>query len=233
MTKQLRYNPDITFTQQAYEHIKNGIIEGKFKPNEKLKVITLRTMLGIGTAPIREALSQLVTTGLVTFTDNKGFRVATVSEQDVRDIYAIFTLIETIILTRSFEEGDKKWAADVLATFTTLEEIENRKLRAPLSEWSKANYAFHRALLAGCTSQSLLDIQAMLYLKFERYAHMAYNLNPELITKNHSREKKEHHVTFAQLAKSRDIKKAVELMAYHINAPLEDIIQTLKDKHLI
>lgn len=233
MMKKIRYNPAITFTQQAYEHIKAALIEATLKPGEKLKVQTFRDLLGIGTAPIREALSQLVTTGLVTFEDNKGFRVAKISEKDIRDIYATFTLIETIILALSFERGDASWEAHVASEFKILEEIENRKPRAPLSEWSKANYAYHRALLMGCNSPALLEIQALLYLKFERYAHMAYNLNPELITKNHSLEKKEHHANFVELTKKRDIKKAVELMTYHINAPLEDIIQTLKDKKLI
>ncbi len=56
MTKKIKYIPTITFTQQAHERIKNDIIEGILKPGEKLKVALLRAQLGIGTAPIREAL---------------------------------------------------------------------------------------------------------------------------------------------------------------------------------
>lgn len=230
--RKIKISPEKTFTQQAYEIIKDGIIEGQLKPDEKIKIISLKSKLGIGATPIREALSQLVSTGLVYFTDNKGFRVAKASEEEIRDLYSTFTFIENVILEKSFKEGDEKWLKNVLKTFKILNDIES-KHEKNLSTWSKANYAFHKALLDGCKSRALLDIQEFTYLKFERYAHMAYKLNPELSKKNHTLEKKEHHEMFVEYARKRDYKKAIELMTYHINAPLIDIIDTLKSKKLI
>lgn len=233
MNKKIKYDPTITFTQQAYERIKDAIIEGTLKPGEKLKVQTFRDALAIGTAPIREALSQLVTTGLVTFTDNKGFRVATISEEDVRDVYATFTIIENIALRLSLELGDKEWEKRVETEFKTLEKIETRKTQASIAEWIEQNYRFHQALIAGCKLPTLIELQNLVYLKFDRYARMAYNLNPELSSKNHNEEKRIHHRELAELALKRDIQMAVKLMTYHINEPLKDIIKTLKDKKLI
>ena len=55
-------------------------------PNERLTLEALRERYRVGWSPIREALMRLEADGLVTFEQNKGFRVAAVSRKMLADL---------------------------------------------------------------------------------------------------------------------------------------------------
>jgi DNA-binding GntR family transcriptional regulator len=85
----------------VYERLRDDIISGRVKANERLKVSELAGRLGTSTNPIREALQQLRGEGFVVMTPNRGARVRPIDEDFVRDICEIEVLIEPA-LTRWF-----------------------------------------------------------------------------------------------------------------------------------
>ena len=84
-----------------YELIREDIIEGRLKPNERLVVADLAERHGTSTNPVREALQLLRGEGFVIFAPNRGARVRPIDQDFVRDIYEIGVLIEPA-LTRWF-----------------------------------------------------------------------------------------------------------------------------------
>ncbi|WP_411034040.1 GntR family transcriptional regulator [Shinella sp. BYT-45] len=85
----------------VYERLRDDIIHGRVKANERLKVAELASRMGTSTNPIREALQQLRGEGFVIMTPNRGARVRPIDEEFVRDICEIEVLIEPA-LTRWF-----------------------------------------------------------------------------------------------------------------------------------
>jgi DNA-binding GntR family transcriptional regulator len=77
-----------------YELIRNDIISGQLRANERLKVVDLAKRYGTSTNPIREALQQLRGEGFVVMMPNRGARVRAMDEEFIRDIYEIEMLIE-------------------------------------------------------------------------------------------------------------------------------------------
>lgn len=71
----------------GYRWLKNDIIRGNFQPDEKLRMSLLTSRYALGVGPLREALSQLVAERLVTVVNQKGYRVASMSEQELLDIF--------------------------------------------------------------------------------------------------------------------------------------------------
>ena len=84
-----------------YEIIRDDIISGRLKPNERLVVADLAERLGTSTNPVREALQLLRGEGFVVFSPNRGARVRPIDQDFVRNIYEISALIEPA-LTRWF-----------------------------------------------------------------------------------------------------------------------------------
>jgi len=84
-----------------YERLRDDIIHGRVKANERLKVAELASRMGTSTNPVREALQQLRGEGFVIMTPNRGARVRPIGEEFVRDICEIEVLIEPA-LTRWF-----------------------------------------------------------------------------------------------------------------------------------
>ncbi len=228
MGKKVQFTPDSTLSQQCFERLQSEIINGILKPGEKLKVGPIKERFSIGQSPVREALSRLVAFGLVEAEDNKGFRVAAISEEDIRDIYSTFTRIENMALALALEKGDDAWQASIVATLHKLSLVENKKTLDLYAVWAERNYDFHVALISGCNSPTLLEIRRILYMKFDRYCRMAYQITKDELSVNH-----EEHKKLAEAALQRDKQKAHALMTYHINGAIEDVVNKFRENKLI
>jgi DNA-binding GntR family transcriptional regulator len=85
----------------VYELIRDEIISGRLKANERLVVADLAERHKTSTNPVREALQLLRGEGFVVISPNRGARVRPIDQDFVRDIYEIEMLIEPA-LTRWF-----------------------------------------------------------------------------------------------------------------------------------
>lgn len=77
-----------------YEKIRDDIISGRLKANERLVVADLARCHGTSTNPVREALQLLRGEGFVVISPNRGARVRPIDQNFVRDINEIGVLIE-------------------------------------------------------------------------------------------------------------------------------------------
>lgn len=226
MNKIQKYS-EINLVNQCYDEIQEKIINGIFVPGKKLKIEELKQQLDIGASPIREALSRLVTSGLVEAYDNKGFYVAKMSEADIRDLYKTFLHIELLALDQAIKLGDDTWKTSIVAALYNLSLVENGQKPVSYSIWAERNYAFHVALISGCNSPMLLKIRADIYRRFDRYCRIAFNLSHNQLHVNH-----EEHKRLADAVLNRDLKVTTEIITHHIIGALEDVIMTLKKNNV-
>lgn len=77
----------------VYNHLKELIISGQFKADERLTEVMLANQLQVSRTPIREALQQLEFDGLVTRL-SKGYAVSSFSIQNIQEIYHVRALLE-------------------------------------------------------------------------------------------------------------------------------------------
>lgn len=229
MSQKVRFKSDQTFSQQCYEQLKQEIIDGTLQPGQKIKTAHIKERFDIGQSPIREALSRLVSLGLVDVADNKGFRVAPLSEENIRDTYHTFARIENLALALAIEHGDDAWEAGIVGALYQLERVETRqKKEVDLEQWIGANYNFHIALIVGCNSPVLLDVRKSLYMKFDRFCRLGFQGIQESLTNNHH-----EHKELAAAVIKRDSKKAQEIMSQHILGALDQVVEKLKKQKLI
>jgi len=222
------FTTENTLVQQCYNLLQQEITHNALKPGTKLKVQHLMKRFGIGQGPIREALSRLSAFGLVEATENKGFRVARISEADVRDTYNTFTHIENLALELAMLHGDHTWEGSVVAALHTLSLVEREDSSEPYSTWAERNYNFHVALISGCNSPLLLEIRHRLYMKFDRYCRMTFEMSGRNLPTNHA-----EHKELAEAVLRRDIKRAKEINTYHVNGNQNVIVEKLKTLGLI
>jgi DNA-binding GntR family transcriptional regulator len=77
----------------AYESIKDSIIQGVYKPGERLTEEYLANELNLSRTPIREAIRRLETEGLVTPL-KRGIIVKTFTRDEIRQVYDLRALLE-------------------------------------------------------------------------------------------------------------------------------------------
>ncbi|WP_020672016.1 FCD domain-containing protein [Amycolatopsis nigrescens] len=85
---------------EAYELIRRAIIEGELAPGAPLRDGELATELGLSRAPVRQALTRLVSEGLAESKPQSFTRVAPAVSDDVRDaLHLVRTLHEFAVRT--------------------------------------------------------------------------------------------------------------------------------------
>ncbi len=78
----------------AYHRIRQWIVEGRFRPGERLVEQRIATELDVSRTPIREAMRMLQAEGLVLVEANKGTTVRPLSIGEIADLYELRARLE-------------------------------------------------------------------------------------------------------------------------------------------
>lgn len=158
----------MTLAEKAYVSLRKDIVEGCFAPESPLRLADLSERYGMGFSPLREALNRLQAERLVTAESLRGFRVSARSLAEFEDALNARLLVEAEALRLSIAKGDDAWEGAVVAALHALRRQTQRD-GGDVDELKTRHHAFHRALLAACGSDWLLDFFERLYAATERY----------------------------------------------------------------
>jgi DNA-binding GntR family transcriptional regulator len=115
----LRISPK-SVQQQIVEKLREAIIEGMFKPGDRLIEANLCEMLGVSRPSIREALRSLEAERLISIIPNRGPQIPVLSRDHAADIYKVRALLEgeaAFIAARRATPDDLKLMRAALAAF--------------------------------------------------------------------------------------------------------------------
>ena len=110
----------LTLAEQGYTEIKRQILSALLEPGSPLRLERLKTSLGIGYTPLREALMRLSSEGFVDMEGQRGFKVAPISLHSLGDITRARISLEALTLTGALEVGDDDWEATIVGNFHRL-----------------------------------------------------------------------------------------------------------------
>jgi DNA-binding GntR family transcriptional regulator len=202
-----------SISEKAYRQIRADIVFGKLNPSEKLKLDRLREDYGASVGTLRELLSRLVSEGLVIAEGQRGFEVAPISAENLREIAGLRLLLESHALKQSFRSGDMDWEGRVVSAHHKLSAIEKKLIagdRADSELWKRYDFEFHHALISACGSNALLETHAPVYDKYLRYQMIAGIFRGEIAAREHQK--------LMDCALARDSNTACEVLGVHIEA---------------
>ena len=76
----------MTLATMVHRQLREDILAGHLAPDTRLRVQAVAERYNAGTSPVREALNRLLSEGLVEQRDQRGFLVAPVSVEDLREL---------------------------------------------------------------------------------------------------------------------------------------------------
>ena len=165
-----------TLGEAAYQSLRADIVVGALEAGKPLRLEALRQRYGLSYSPLREALMRLQSERLVLSTALRGFSVAPLSREEMKDVTETRILIESEALRRSMRDGDDDWEAGIVAAFHALGLQVERQSRlsgkvetADMLAMEERHHQFHRALIAHCGSPRLLELANQLYVETQRY----------------------------------------------------------------
>lgn len=209
-------------TESVYTRLRGDLLSCRLVPGQKLKIDALCQRLAAGSSAVREALSRLASDGFVLAEPQRGFRVAPLSLDELRDLTSTRCRIEELCLRDALAQGDLEWETQLIAAHHRLARTEVAAPDDPdrySDAYAEAHTQFHAALVAGCRSQWLLRLRVLLYTQQARYRWLSRPLARV------ERDLELEHLAIAEAALAREADRAVELLTAHLCLTAQVIIE--------
>jgi DNA-binding GntR family transcriptional regulator len=200
----------------VYRRIRSDIIFGRLAPGRKLRLEQLKKDYEASISTLREILNRLASEGLVVAEGQRGFEVAPVSPENLKEIAALRELLECYALEQSFAAGDLNWEAQVVAAHYKLAQMEAKMLagdRSVTEQWKRYDWEFHQSLISACGSRVLMDTHAVIFDKYLRYQMISLTFRGAIAA--------DEHREMLQAALRRDAKTAQDVLRKHVQAGVE------------
>jgi DNA-binding GntR family transcriptional regulator len=131
--------------------LEQAIVSGELAPGSVLRQEQVSAQYAVSRTPVREALRRLAALGLVSFEANRGFRVRTLSREEVWEAFLLRAELESLctgIAAEKITEAQLEELEAAERRFATLaralrgrEPGEDR--RSLTVDWMRANHGFH------------------------------------------------------------------------------------------
>jgi DNA-binding GntR family transcriptional regulator len=145
-----------TIQRIVTDKLRTAILDGTFRPNERLNQADLAERLNVSRIPTREALRTLEAEGLVKFYPRRGAVVATMSAEEIEEVYEIRILLETSAAQRAVKRMDDSELHEIQA-------IQEKMVETPeLDLWVGLNDLFHQAIYRPSGWTRLMSVIEML-----------------------------------------------------------------------
>lgn len=207
------------------DRMRNEILNGTYKPGEWLRQERLAQELGVSQMPVREALKELATEGLIEHVPYRGARVIAYSVEDIVDLYE----------HRAFLEGRAAFftagviADDEVTELKNLQRgmVENGAPEAVL-KYRDLNRTFHKTIFTISEHEYLIRTLSQMWAAFPTMliANFAGTASQPLPERDNT-DSDEHDAIIAALG-AHDPIKAEQAMRGHILATSKHLISFLK-----
>ena len=199
----------------AYHELREGIVTGRFHPNERLVEANLTRLLKAGRTAIRAALVRLDQEGLVTREHNRGARVRLVTDGEALEIEEVRAALEQLLARQAAEKAS---ASDLRELKLVLVEMRRRLANGDSVGYSELNPRFHQLIWIGARNPTAARLVGTLKSQSLRYQYQTM-LRPGRT----ERSLREHEAVFSALA-AHDPDRAEKAMRDH----LEEVLETLR-----
>jgi len=203
----------LSLSSQAITKLKARILSGQIPAGTQFIVEVLAKELGISRTPVREALSKLVSMGLINY-DGNSYIVARYTAKDVRELYAIRIVLELFAI----REAMKHLTEDQISGFRRACERAAKSIRESGEDTNvmiKLDSELHQLIYRGSQNARLQTILNDIQEKILLIHKWGYVTKKVEYTES---AKVEEYLEFLSCLESRDTEKAADLLERHLTA---------------
>ncbi|HHY72335.1 MAG TPA: GntR family transcriptional regulator [Bacillus bacterium] len=154
MEKNQNQHSTISKTQYAYEFLRAKILDGDYAPGQRIVIDQIAKELGTSTIPIREAIRNLESDGLISYKPYSGAIVSAINETEYVEVLSVIAVLEGFAASLS----SKKLTVQNLKE---LEQLNNQMAKAltnfEFETFSQLNRKFHAVIFEKCDNTFLID----------------------------------------------------------------------------
>ena len=141
-------------TQEVLDVVRSSIVTGELLPGSLHSVAELAETLGVSRTPVREALIELASRGMVQFERNRGVRILQTSIHDLEEIFEMRLMLEVPATAQAVARMSP---AEIRALRSQLALMEQAAAAGDESRLWIHDRGFHHMLLAASGNRRLAD----------------------------------------------------------------------------
>ena len=187
--------------------IENDILTGTVCPGERLDEVSLANRFGVSRTPVREALAQLDSVGLIELRPNRGAIVAQVGTEQLVQMFEVMAELEGMAARLA---GRRLSAIDRQTIGTAQEECRRAAERGDTDAYYYENERFHQAIYTASRNGFLIDQCVTLQRRLRPYRRL------QLRAQNRVKTSLREHDEIVEAIFAGESKRAEEALKQHI-----------------
>lgn len=197
------------------DDLRNRILSGELGGNTLLRQEQLAQEYGVSRMPVREALKQLDSEGLVVVENNRGAIVSELSKHEIEEIFDLRLMLELDLLSRSIPnitEAAIEKAQGILNELDRAYETQN------IAHWGMLNAQFHMSLYEPANRPVSLSLASRLGIQADRYLRL------QIVNTTDIMNGAVEHQMLLDLCKQQKADEALALLSTHIRRTKEQLM---------
>jgi len=210
--------PRQTAHEWVRESLRRDILNGLYSPGDPLKQTEIAARLDVSVTPVREAMRDLATEGIVVIDPQRVARVRRLHESEAREVNEIRALLEPLAARLAAENA----SAESVASIRRLAEESAAADNDP--DWLDANRRLHLAVIDSSEAPLLASILGNLRQISSIYLATAVRSQEGVREKS-----KLEHLALADAIERGDGAEAMRIMQSHLFS--SDVMATVATEH--
>ncbi len=196
------------------DDLRKRIIDGEFEGGTMLRQEQIAQEYGVSRMPVREALHQLGSEGLVIVQANRGAIIADLSLAEIDEIFDLRLALEPDLLARAIPRMTPESVAKSQAI---LRELDESYEAGNLGHWGALNARFHLSLYELSDRSVTLSFIHRINLQVDRYIRLQMALT-DAVSDGAS-----DHQRILELSRDGKVEEAAALLTEHIRQTKEQL----------
>lgn len=159
--RQSNYRP---MSHEVTASLRQAILEGHLQPGDRIGQASIAEAHGVSRIPVREALRQLETEGLITQVPHAGARVSQHSLREIFELYLLRESLEPLLLEHSVMKLSRKQLRELHDSMDRVRSAEN-----DIQVWLLEDRTFHLSSFQAADMPTTLALAERFYNQTQPY----------------------------------------------------------------
>ena len=213
----MRLDEARTHADRMAEDVADRIIAGTFKPGTRLDEHGLAERYGVSRTPVREALRQLASTGLIEIRPRRGAIVAALTSSQLETLFSAMAELEATcarLCAISMSPIERR-------RLQTLHEAMHRLVaQGKTKDYAEANQTFHTQIYVGAHNTVIADMTAQMRRRLSAFRRAQFR-SPGRLPRSHG-----EHEAVVNAILAANAAEAHAAMLHHVSL-VEDAYEQL------
>lgn len=215
---------------RAYEYIRSRILSGHFPGGTPISEVLLSRKIGSSRGPVREAIGQLVSQGLIERIPGRGIMVARTGRNDIVDLYELREALEVYAVgkvARSRLHGSHMGVLRGLSenVRTLAEELrgsgQERLDECQMQRFVAADMGFHTLLIQAAGNARIAKVVAETHVLTRIFSYRREGHDAQLLGRIC-----DFHIAILDAIEKGEVSEAQEKLREHLRASLQERLET-------